>query len=610
MNTLTQYMLLYAGTAVALTALTLFVMRLVASKIGHRISVVILLLLAVRILIPTGFGGILSFPMLGEEDVTSKKEVVILPEAETETETPDSSKDDASASKPIVGSGVADLSYAESNKFTFQREHIPYVVLGVWIVGAVVVLLYQLYKQLPILLREKSSSSLPDNALLSVYHRAARRVGVKKAPRLAMLEEDATPHLCGIFSPVVYVGAQTLSENEQFYILCHELAHYKRKDTISKVLLLITMSVFWWNPLVYYYVKFTDQEIECACDETVLAGRTAEERYVYGETILRIIKSCKKKTMLLSADFGKPEPKATLKRFKMLLDPGKKRGGWIVLVLCIALFSVTGVLFTCAERQTIKDAEPIVFYVDAKEVEGFTEEQLLAFTNNLEVPEREGYRHNGWKVYRVKGADGEYAVRFEPVYVRGEYEITLITNDGRSVTRLLTYGESLPAPSRQGYTFGGWYSDASFIHEVNTVPGKAIPLYAEWKEEASPGDFVFQKVQNGLKLVSYHGSDKEVIIPSYVGGIPVVALETESFAFMTEVTSVWLPYTVTQIGAGAFRYCYAMEKLHLSENVSVLDASVLEACYALKQIYFTGDIAQYRDIARNLTGQYEVICSQ
>jgi len=614
LNELIQYMLLYASAAVLLPLLVLFVMRFAAGKIGHRVTVWILLLCAVRILLPTGMFGIYTLPVFVKENIIPKNEVVIL---EGENDSLQGDSEDISP-LPVPDSQMGtEIQISQSDtstdtkdktlKLTFSPKRIPNLIMGIWIMGALIFMSVQLARQIPIFWRQKLQASMPNNAQLAVYQKSARRAGVKKPPKLLVLEEDSVPHLCGVFSPVIYMGKRPMTEEQSFYILSHELTHYKRKDTLAKVLLLLVQSVFWWNPVIYYFVRFTGQEIECACDEQVLVGRSGEERCAYGQTILQVLKGSRLKPVFLSADFGSFESKTTLQRFKMLLDTKKKRGGSVFLVLFLALFTASGILLGCAEQPSDSEELPMVFYLNVDQAKELSEEQLYLLAKDLPIPEKAGYMHSGWKVERIDGEEGDYSIRFEPMYEPSEYQITLVTNDGLEESRLLTFGEKLPTPIRKGYTFGGWYTDISLNKPIETVPADAVSLYAAWNEECAPGDFVFKKVRDGLAVQSYCGKNKEIIIPAYVGGMPVVALEAGAFAFMREITSVWLPETLTKVGAGAFRYCYSMQRVHLGGNVDVLDASVFEACHALKRIYYSGSKSEYERISRNLPENYEVI---
>ena len=622
MSELIWILLLYAVSSILIPALILFPVKLLSSKIGHRISVAILLLCALRILIPTGLGqGLIAFedvPFLGEE----KKQVVIL-QAEEKDETEGGQTGESnvpSGQRPSEEQGSGNLIYVDEDDlkvkktFRLEKSAVGLILLAVWASGFVLCLSIMLIRQLPPMLSQKKRAKQPSAAVKKVYLQAAATVGLKKLPTLLLLEENCIPHLTGVFHPTVYMGSvvDDLNEEELFYIFCHELTHYKRRDTLSKLLLLLTLSVFWWNPLIYYFVRITEQEIECACDEQVLKKRTGEERCAYGETILQVLKSTTRKNFsLLCADFGKNDQKVIFTRFKTLLDGKKKRGGSAVLTVALTLFLVSGVLFGCAaepQAEGEKQTSSVYFYMDAQDIEVLTEEQLLAFAETLEVPEKEGYVHDGWRV-RKSGDEGEYSIRFEPVYTEAAYELTLESNSpqGKKVVKLL-YKGALPTPAREGYTFGGWYADPSLNEKVEAVPAKNATLYARWQEENMPADFIFTAKQNGDLIVSgYEGKTKNVVIPAYVGGKPVVAVGVNAFSFKTEITSLTLPSTVTCLGAGAFRYCYGMKEVRFGGGITSVDNSVFEACYALKTVYYGGSNEAYGRIKGALPAQAQVI---
>lgn len=123
-----------------------------------------------------------------------------------------------------------------------------------------------------------------------------------------------------------------------------------------------------------------------------------------------------------------------------------------------------------------------------------------------------------------------------------------------------------------------------------------------------PADFIFTAKQNGDLIVSgYEGKTKNVVIPAYVGGKPVVAVGVNAFSFKTEITSLTLPSTVTRLGAGAFRYCYGMKEVRFGGGITSVDNSVFEACYALKTVYYGGSNEAYGRIKGALPAQAQVI---
>jgi uncharacterized repeat protein (TIGR02543 family) len=215
-----------------------------------------------------------------------------------------------------------------------------------------------------------------------------------------------------------------------------------------------------------------------------------------------------------------------------------------------------------------------------------TERQLLDISKSLEIPPHEGLHMVGWNVYSDKAANGSYSFRFEAVLCPNQYRIRLYANGGnvKNDDTLRDFDSALPTPTREGYTFGGWYTDVSLTEPIERVPARSVSLYAAWLEETPTNDLLFTERNGAIVILSYRGEASELVIPAYVGGKPVTSLAVGAFSHETELESVTLPHTLTQIGAGAFRYCYSLHTLTLCGEVSYLDRSVLEACYALEQV--------------------------
>ena len=80
-----------------------------------------------------------------------------------------------------------------------------------------------------------------------------------------------------------------LNEKELEYIFLHELAHYKRKDTIINYILIFLQSIHWFNPIIWYCFKKIKEDMEFATDEKVLNILEDKEHKAYGLAILSVI---------------------------------------------------------------------------------------------------------------------------------------------------------------------------------------------------------------------------------------------------------------------------------------------------------------------------------
>ncbi len=118
----------------------------------------------------------------------------------------------------------------------------------------------------------------------------ARRMRVAPLPRL-LQSENGAPFLTGVFRPVIVLPRALLSQNDDLEaVLCHELAHLKRRDLAWNALLWLIQSAFWFHPLIWAARRFLALETESACDEIVL-GSTCITPQSYGALLLNTMKT-------------------------------------------------------------------------------------------------------------------------------------------------------------------------------------------------------------------------------------------------------------------------------------------------------------------------------
>ena len=86
-----------------------------------------------------------------------------------------------------------------------------------------------------------------------------------------MTESRRAPLTFGVFRPTVLLPDDLPAGQPQFQlVLAHELAHIRRKDCLRKLLLIVCLCLYWWNPLVWIMVRLANRDMELACDEAVL----------------------------------------------------------------------------------------------------------------------------------------------------------------------------------------------------------------------------------------------------------------------------------------------------------------------------------------------------
>ncbi|MBR0409491.1 MAG: leucine-rich repeat domain-containing protein [Eubacterium sp.] len=84
-------------------------------------------------------------------------------------------------------------------------------------------------------------------------------------------------------------------------------------------------------------------------------------------------------------------------------------------------------------------------------------------------------------------------------------------------------------------------------------------------------EFFFKRVDNGtFSAIEYNGDEANVVVPEKYAGQPVTVLYDRLFKGHEEITSIWLPDTITDIGAFVFDGCSSLKEVSLPEKLLYL----------------------------------------
>lgn len=102
-----------------------------------------------------------------------------------------------------------------------------------------------------------------------------------------------SPMAYGLLWPVVLLPENTdwADENQLTYVLTHEYVHIRRGDLGWKLLLTAALCLHWFNPLVWLMYIRANQDLELACDETVVRILGLDNRKNYAYALLAAAES-------------------------------------------------------------------------------------------------------------------------------------------------------------------------------------------------------------------------------------------------------------------------------------------------------------------------------
>src|SRR5690554_2678618 len=88
----------------------------------------------------------------------------------------------------------------------------------------------------------------------------------------------------------------------------------------------------------------------------------------------------------------------------------------------------------------------------------------------------------------------------------------------------------------------------------------------------------------GLTIVRYDGDDEVVVIPEKIRGIPVVRIDSHTFANRDDIKAVRLSDSVTELRFGAFGECTGLELFASGSGLEIIGDSAFLNCISLREV--------------------------
>ncbi len=257
------------------------------------------------------------------------------------------------------GSNAEDVGYTEvgSTDHIATDVHTPGVfrytdiLLYIWLIGIggsavyhVVVYLMMRRTYMKDLETVKNSSLQEEIDNLQNKYLGQKRLTVYENKQVQ------SPLITGILYPKLiipsYEGDWNAKELE--LITAHELCHYCKKDLWLKMLMLAVTCFNWFNPAVYMMKKQFYYDMELVCDESVMRGRSKEEKETYAKILMSYAgKGRRNYTFMSGLAAGS---KFTKNRIYHIWEDGKKKKGVIVFATVLVGFIGIGLFVSCGYK--------------------------------------------------------------------------------------------------------------------------------------------------------------------------------------------------------------------------------------------------------------------
>ena len=361
-----------------------------------------------------------------------------------------------------------------------------------WSIGIFIMffLLYRSVKQVKAL--HSSALPLQNEELNALYIECLNEVNSKHTIPIYSTAFLKSPVLAGFLHPRIYLpihlisdfNAGTISATDIRYMLLHELQHYKHKDILIGYLINTVNVFYWFNPLIWYFLKRIRQERELACDSAVLQLLKETEYKSYGNTLINFAETIALSpfplTMGISGNIKQLKGRIlNIASFHQPTFKQKIRG----YLICIF---VSTIIIGCIPILSVYASDQTVYHFDTTE-KNITQLNLSSnfgdYTGSFVLYDQSTDK---WNIYNMDHA----STRVPPNSTYKIYDALLGLESGIITPEHSTFtwnGEPCP--------FESWESDQDLT--------SAIHNSVNWYFQAIDSQAGFQSVKTFLQTINY-----------------------------------------------------------------------------------------------------------
>lgn len=166
----------------------------------------------------------------------------------------------------------------------FDWDLYIYIIWAIWLAGLIFAFIKHTNQYHN--LKSYKESLIDDNDYLNILEKVKQKLNMKEKITLACAKDSLTICTMGITKKYIILPGNGINEEDLFCIFKHELIHIKRKDVMFRYIVLLTMMVHWFNPLIYLYFYVISIYCEQSCDAILVRDFDDAERRKYGELII------------------------------------------------------------------------------------------------------------------------------------------------------------------------------------------------------------------------------------------------------------------------------------------------------------------------------------
>lgn len=204
-----------------------------------------------------------------------------------------------------------------------------------------------------ILFNKKIKNNKCDDIIVNtILKNCLNELKIKKNIKIYYQDYNKLTSIFGVFNSKILISKELLNLDDESlkYIFMHELAHFKRKDLFFNLIMLLTVSVHFFNPIVWYMFKNIREDIELAADEYVVRKMNKYEKKQYGLTLIHMLELNQTNKYAINFLCMSDTERNMGRRIKMIKNPFKNKIFSIILVILIMIV-IAAIIFIKSPKE-------------------------------------------------------------------------------------------------------------------------------------------------------------------------------------------------------------------------------------------------------------------
>jgi len=219
----------------------------------------------------------------------------------------------------------------------------------IWMGILIGLLIWILWTNSKLLKSINACKPILDTRIQNIFVSAQTQIGTSRPVSLCSSASLSVPLIIGLFRPKILLPEQllqALSEEQLEHIFLHELAHMRRGDLWTSLVITCLQALHWFNPFIWWAFRRMRADGEMACDALVLASLGQHRKITYGKTLISLLEAVRYRPTVPLAVALVDDRSIIQRRIQMIAKYSPPSRWWAAAVLAIGIvvgsFALTG----------------------------------------------------------------------------------------------------------------------------------------------------------------------------------------------------------------------------------------------------------------------------